>query len=433
MATVYLSLSAKKDIKGHNEVLIRFSHGRINQRAKTNIFIPPEYWNDETQQIDIPNFRVLTDEKKQLVNFLTSQFERLFELTATIQSLFNDADKGRLSPDWLKQVVDRFNFPEKYNPRSAEPEFKTLLQYVDNFILTAPLRKDKKTGRLLTENNTKQYRTTARHLREYAKYKKKVDFEFSEIDKKFYDDFVSYLQGKNFTQNSVGKYIRALKVMLNDATTKGVNENNAFKEYYVFNEDVDSIYLNEKELQQIKDVDFSTMPHYDRVRDWFLLLCWTGCRYSDLHKVITNDVKDGFLSFHQQKTGDKVIIPLHPVVMEVLDKYNNNMPKPITNQKFNDAIKEICCHAGITGTESITRTKGGELTTEKFKKCDLVSSHTGRRSFCTNMYKRGLPTLMIMSMSGHRTEKSFLKYIKVTQKEHAELMKKAWENMYKNQ
>ncbi|MCL2329156.1 MAG: tyrosine-type recombinase/integrase [Bacteroidetes bacterium] len=68
---------------------------------------------------------------------------------------------------------------------------------------------------------------------------------------------------------------------------------------------------------------------------------------------------------------------------------------------------------------------------ETFEKWQQVSSHTGRRSFCTNMYKRGLPTLMIMSISGHKTEKSFLKYIKVKQNEHAEMMKKAWENMYK--
>ena len=79
----------------------------------------------------------------------------------------------------------------------------------------------------------------------------------------------------------------------------------------------------------------------------------------------------------------------------------------------------------------MTRTVGGKLVTETFEKWEQVSSHTGRRSFCTNMYKRGLPTLMIMSVSGHKTEKSFLKYIKVKQSEHAEMMKKAWENMYK--
>ena len=79
----------------------------------------------------------------------------------------------------------------------------------------------------------------------------------------------------------------------------------------------------------------------------------------------------------------------------------------------------------------MTRTVGGKLVTETFEKWEHVSSHTGRRSFCTNMYKSGLPSLMIMSISGHKTETSFLKYIKVKQGEHAEMMKKAWENLEK--
>ena len=93
--------------------------------------------------------------------------------------------------------------------------------------------------------------------------------------------------------------------------------------------------------------------------------------------------------------------------------------------------KEACRIAEINAPETMTRTVGGKLVTEKFEKWQLVSSHTGRRSFCANMYKHGLPTLMIMSISGHKTEKSFLKYIKVKQSEHAEMMKAAWKNIYK--
>ena len=93
--------------------------------------------------------------------------------------------------------------------------------------------------------------------------------------------------------------------------------------------------------------------------------------------------------------------------------------------------KEVGRLAGINDNEVITKTIGGKLTSESLPKNELISSHTGRRSFCTNMYKRGLPTLMIMSISGHKTEKSFLKYIKVRQEEHAAMMKKEWERIYK--
>ena len=77
MATIYLTLSTKTDTNPLKELRIRFKHGSIDQQAKTNIFIPTEYvdengkkkliWDNETQQIIIPNFRVITDEKKEFI------------------------------------------------------------------------------------------------------------------------------------------------------------------------------------------------------------------------------------------------------------------------------------------------------------------------------------------------------------------------------
>ena len=229
----------------------------------------------------------------------------------------------------------------------------------------------------------------------------------------------------------MASWVKILKTFFNDANTQGYNNTSQHKRFHVFSEDVDSIYLTETELQQLKDVDFSENQRLERVRDWFLLLAWTGCRFSDLEKVSKTDIKDGFITFRQQKTNTKVTIPLHPVVIEILEKYNFDLPKPITNAEFNINIKEACKTAKINSPETMTRTVGGKLTTEKFEKWQRVSSHTGRRSFCTNMYKRGLSTLMIMSISGHKTEVAFLKYIKIKQDEHAGMMKKAWDGMYK--
>ena len=196
-------------------------------------------------------------------------------------------------------------------------------------------------------------------------------------------------------------------------------------------EAIDTIYLNESELQQLKDTDLSKKPYLDRVRDWFLLLAWTGCRFSDLGKITKADINDEYITFRQQKTNNRVKIPLHPVVIEILEKYKYNLPAEITNQRFNEYIKEAAKMAGINATETTTKTIGGKRTTEKFEKWQQISSHTGRRSFCTNMYRRGLPTLMIRSISGHETEKAFFTYIKVKQEEHAERMKAEWDKMYK--
>lgn len=116
-------------------------------------------------------------------------------------------------------------------------------------------------------------------------------------------------------------------------------------------------------------------------------------------KITNIDVKDESITYRQQKTNTKVVIPLHPVVKEILHKYKFQMPEPISNQKFNEFIKDVCKYVQIDSLETYTRIVGGKLDSLRLPKWELVSSHTCRRSFCTNMYKRGMRTLMIMSIS----------------------------------
>ena len=94
----------------------------------------------------------------------------------------------------------------------------------------------------------------------------------------------------------------------------------------------------------------------------------------------------------------------------------------MTNQKFNEYIKDVARLAGLTDEVTITRTEAGERVTQRYHKWECVTAHTARRSFATNMYKRNFPTLMIMRITGHQTEKAFLSYIKVSEDENAERM-----------
>lgn len=445
MATVKAFIRTNKKKTDQVNIRFRLSDGRnVQIFHSSELLINPDVWDDKEQGIG----------KRQIYRDKTSFNKSVNDRKSLILTLYEKkTDKSGLTSDWLDSAIDKVLHPDKYKP---EIKIDTLFKFTRKFIEDAPTRKDKNTGRLLTYNNIQQYRATEKHLRAFSDNLRKLDFKFEEITQSFYDSFVAYLQSEiqeidkegkpkvdennkpvllkeSFTANSVGKHIRILKLMLNEATIQGLNNTTYYNSFHVFTEDTDTVYLNEVELQQLKDKDFSDIPYLERVKDWFLLLAWTGCRFSDLEKVGQTDIKDGFISFRQQKTNTKVTIPLHPIVLEILEKYDFKLPDPISNQRFNEYIKEVAKLAGINSIEAITRTIGGKLETEKSEKWRLISSHTGRRSFCTNMYKRGLPTLMIMSISGHKTEKSFLKYIKVKQSEHAEMMAKAWRQMYKKE
>ena len=82
-------------------------------------------------------------------------------------------------------------------------------------------------------------------------------------------------------------------------------------------------------------------------------------------------------------------------------------------------LKEICEAAGLDSPTKIGITRGGKLSHEINKKFELVCTHTARRSFATNAFLMDIPTISIMKITGHRTEKSFMKYIRISQEENA--------------
>ena len=113
-----------------------------------------------------------------------------------------------------------------------------------------------------------------------------------------------------------------------------------------------------------------------------------------------------------------------PRVKRIFEKYDYQFPKPISNQKYNEFLKDIARMAGITTPVTRTRTIVGKLTTTTVPKYELVTSHTARRSFATNAYLADVPNLEIMKITGHKTEAAFLKYIRISAEESAKKMAK---------
>lgn len=267
----------------------------------------------------------------------------------------------------------------------------------------------------------KQLRNTLTKLEAYERTKK-VKLTFDKIDLTFYNSLVAHcIMDLNLSTNSIGNIIKNLKTFLHSAFEEGIHQNLIYRSRYFKkpSEDSEAIYLNEEELFLIKT---SIMPnqHLDNVRDLFLLACYTGVRSQDYDKLNKQSLINGgtMLKVRTEKTDEEVIIPLHTIAKSILDKYNGT-PRLISNQKFNQYIKEVCRIVGLTDSVTLTRTCGGKKIKTTSEKCDVVSSHTARRSFATNAYKAGVPTLAIMAITGHRTEKVFLKYVKVTKEEHA--------------
>jgi integrase len=299
------------------------------------------------------------------------------------------------------------------------------LNFYQDFIdMTAAGGRLNSKGGVIRPDAAKYYRRALKILKEY-----KQNLDYDDITLEFYNDFISHLNSKGFSVNTVGDNIKKLKAVMAAAMELGYHKNNAFQGRY-FNkpsEEADNIYLSMKELKEIESLDLNGTPHLDRVRDLFLIGCYTGLRFSDFSRLTPKNIADGFIEIEQSKTGGKVVIPVHSVIKKIIQKYDG-LPPTISNQKFNTYLKDVCqLVPSLKGGESKTTTKAGRKIMVSMKKWEMVSSHTARRSFATNEYLNGTSTLTIMAVTGHKTENAFLKYIKVSRKEEAERMKQNWE------
>ena len=105
----------------------------------------------------------------------------------------------------------------------------------------------------------------------------------------------------------------------------------------------------------------------------------------------------------------------------------NALPEVKFNSKTNAALKIIGKKCTLLlKNYSYKKTNGGVTTHVQHPKWERLSTHTARRTFATNELKNGTPISLIMSATGHLTEKAFWKYIRATPEEKANLLEMQW-------
>lgn len=382
-----------------------------NERLRIGIdeSINPKYWNIKTNRArNTPSF-------PQSPEFNL----RLDTIKAGIEKCYHNYYNETMQPPTPKQLKSLI-----LNEVLDKKKKLSLLDFYDRFILqTASGGRITRKGKVVAPESSKQYRVALNNLKEYN-----PNLNYNDIGQDFYQDYLKYLNKKGLALNTIGDQIKKLKAVMNASLIAGHHRNEAFKTFIKPSEDAVNVYLSLKELKEIENLDLTSNPAYDRVRDLFLVGAFTGLRYSDFSRLTAQNIANGYITIEQQKTEDSVVIPVHNVVKRIIEKYNGNLPDAISGQKFNDYLKEVCKRVScLTENESKRRTKGGLKTISTLQKWEMVSSHTGRRSFCTNEYLKGTPTLTIMKVSGHKTESAFFKYIKISPHEHAERMMFLWE------
>lgn len=387
--TVYVEVSVSN--KGEKKKAVRIP---------TNIKVSSDSWSPKSQSI----IRGKSHDYYKVNQMLILQKETVTEIIAEL------SQKGKFQLSEIKQ---------RYIEKTA-PVILGFFEIYDAFLAI----KDKSMSR----NGVKDFKTLKTHLQGFEKVRRSKII-LSEIDNVFFEKFEIYLSSlkitekvkdsdevkvKSFADSTILKNLQTLRVFLNGQHDRGMPINLAYKKYKIKSKPLPSLITLEPDEFRLllKKLDNERL---DKVRQMFVLQCTTGLRYSDAIKIRKNHVRGDVIFMNSTKTRQKLQIPLNENSKKILmDCDFDASTITISNQKYNDYIKELCDHVGINQPIMRISYRGNKEIQEPLKKSEIMSSHHGRRFFITQNLINGVRPEVIMSMTGHVDFRSFKKYIAIT-------------------
>ena len=408
------------------KVQIHFTVGRGNQfYADTQYMVLTDAWDNKRQTIKSRYTAVEGFSEQQGRELM----KNLSELRSFILGEIARDPEHAMTKTKLEKIIYSFHHPRSVVNGKRVRSRESLTDYIARYVHEMESGERLNIHKLRYGSSTiKNYKGFIVQFDEFCKAKHKR-YDFGDIDLKFYDDFIAYFTAKDYSINTIGRHVKELKIIMRAAREEGLHDNGLIesRKFRVLTAEVENIYLTESEIRAIAEVDLKGDKHKSIARDIFLVGCYTAQRFSDYSTINEGNVRtlesgQKVIDLKQQKTGNKVIIPIRAELQTILDKYENRLPKAY-EQKVNKYIKEIAREAGIVDMVEVSYVENGEKKSHLVEKCELVKTHTARRSGATNMYLAGIPTIAIMKITGHKTEKEFMKYIKITEEQTAmELM-----------
>jgi len=394
-------------VRYHGKVLILFPGKSIDTAHWTNK-------NGTNKPKPIPENKALISDLKDYedrVSEIYDELDKEYESVVPTQVLKKAVYGKKIFKSTKTERIEK-----KETPMSIIEFFRVLMEDSRTGDRRGPRREK------LNPNSIKPYQSALNHFTNFQESKRKEYF-LKDVDQKLINGFTTYLEvTKNLAFNACAKYLTVFKLLISYAYEKGFIDGSKLHtlKFNITRAKSDNIYLNEKEIEAIANLENLPTKLYDTVRDLLVISCWTGLRFSDFSRLRLQNIHDGFISITQQKVSAKVVIPVHKMVRQILEKYPDGLPKCPPNQVFNRYLKDIGKLVPALDVEfekKVARSSNNEP--EVFKKYDLIMSHSGRRSFCTNMYLKGIAVPTIMAISGHKTQEVFLKYIKADNLVHA--------------
>ena len=407
MATVnFLFRSTKQKAPLTLRLLYRHLNKDYVFASKTNYEIEKEYWKKHyknTKDAEVKNLQIkVNTELQKIENYILDAFK--------------EADTNEVSKEWLTEQIYYY-----YNPIKENNFSDLVTDVIEQKIEDAPYLDNGKGGTGLGQCRINDYKRLKQMVIEFQDRKK---YRTKDFNSNLFNSFREWLlKTNNFSPTYSAKKVSDLKGICKYGRSKGLEvaidlESVKAKQVSAYDDDMDVIILTSQEIEKIENTHL-TSDALLNARKWLILGCYTGQR----GKALTTRIRQE--NFHKygedlvikiiQKKGNKpIIIPVLPKTKEI---YDSGLPYVVSIQKLNKHFKAIGELAELNEMV-IGRIQEGKRGVKKSRpKYKYISTHIGRRSFASNHYGK-IPTPIIMKVTGHSKESTFLTYINQSDDSH---------------
>lgn len=449
-------LRTKKE-KGTASVYLRVQkrNPKLNILVCSKVSVDIQQWDKVTQDVAKWNDYCKTQDGrkvKETLDSISSAIDNLISQgiydKARIDEVVEDVvfreerERQRIQEEEERQEQERLRLIKEQEEEARKAD---VILFLENFLEGIKNGRIKNGAENYTPNTCKVWSNFLGILKRFIQI---YPFTWKDINKALADHFVSFMEKNGYMVTSINKYIICFKAMIQNAMDQELHNNlialRAFSKKKIQETDkAKEIYLTKAELQALYEMPLEGLK--DKVRDVFLVGCYTCQRFSDYARLeqenFTTTAKGTkVVRIVQEKTGNDVVIPiLNDNLLHIAAKYGYDIPKindVILNRYIKQILKELSSTVPSLARKERTlltmkereKEKQGLVSFERDNKgnvikprYELVSSHTARRSGITNLYLSGnFDTYQMMSISGHRDEKTFYEYIKLSSDEVAD-------------
>jgi hypothetical protein len=418
----YLRKPDKRSASGKSLIVLQVRFKKARYDWSTGETIDAKYWDKKRQRVK----KIAATEKtgEFAINNTLNDYERAFRI-----EFHREGDKIP-SPETMKRRMEAYEQVKAGGATNQEtgPTFHSILQeHIDRI---------RKKGVAATIANQEAIQ---KHLVTLAR-----TLNFESVTEDWWIDYEKALRngdhskdGRKCGGRTINNDLGVIRQIMDKAIDRGYTKNDEYLDFEVSDiDEPDGVALTPEEIETLFRLEFDmsnpTEVRWSEARDLLVLSCHTGLRWSDFNNISPDRIiRNGHgydFKIRTTKTGKAVTVPAHPAILKIFDKYPNSpnrLPQGHKKRQFNDDVKNLCKQA--KGFDAL-----GLLESDPKKPLwQTVSSRTGRRSFCTNLFemrdKGGISLMQIMEKTGHKTESAFFKYIKPRSSEASDALRRIHE------